>query len=199
MHFLVLLSNYAALVGKGLVLLLLCRWGLSPVAQLGTFLLHKSTINVKIKAEVKSMKKILLCLLVLCFALTGCTGGYTEQVNMAQAALKTEWKALYAEYESIWDEDVEDTLTVTNTKVWVIKNTKVEEFKKIDYIIQFTLENNIDYRGYNFVAIYNDDSVRVLGSDPFMLYTSRTGSEDFSSFVDKETDLKKKYNGNVEL
>ena len=199
MHFLVLLSNYAALVGKGLVLLLLCRWGLSPVAQLGTFLLHKSTINVKIKAEVKSMKKILLCLLVLCFALTGCTGGYTEQVNMAQAALKTEWKALYAEYESIWDEDVEDTLTITNTKVWVIKNTKVEEFKKIDYIIQFTLENNIDYRGYNFVAIYNDDSVRVLGSDPFMLYTSRTGSEDFSSFVDKETDLKKKYNGNVEL
>ncbi|MBQ8002378.1 MAG: hypothetical protein IJ297_02925 [Clostridia bacterium] len=145
------------------------------------------------------MKKILLCLLVLCFALTGCTGGYTEQVNMAQAALKTEWKALYAEYESIWDEDVEDTLTITNTKVWVIKNTKVEEFKKIDYIIQFTLENNIDYRGYNFVAIYNDDSVRVLGSDPFMLYTSRTGSEDFSSFVDKETDLKKKYNGNVEL
>ena len=199
MHFLVLLSNYAALVGKGLVLLLLCRWGLSPVAQLGTFLLHKSTINVKIKAEVKSMKKILLCLLVLCFALTGCTGGYTEQVNMAKAALKTEWKALYAEYESIWDEDVEDTLTITNTKVWVIKNTKVEEFKKIDYIIQFTLENNIDYRGYNFVAIYNDDSVRVLGSDPFMLYTSRTGSEDFSSFVDKETDLKKKYNGNVEL
>lgn len=145
------------------------------------------------------MKKICAIAVLLCVVLSGCGKKYSDEVNMAIDAIETEWNALYDEYESIWNEDVEDVISIENTKVWIIRNTKVEEFRKIDYLVEFEIVNNIDYKGYNTVAIYNDGRVEVMGTSPFSLYTSRTGSEDFSSVLDGELDLKKKYNKTIEL
>ncbi len=145
------------------------------------------------------MKRSVLIIMAFCILLTGCTGKYKNEVNAALDALKIEWSALYNEYESVWGEDVEDFIEIENTKVWIIRNTVEDEFQKIDYLIEFDIKNEIDARGYNFVAIYNDESVKVLGSSPFDLYTLRTESDDFSHVVDGEEDLKNKYNGKIEL
>lgn len=145
------------------------------------------------------MKKICIIAIAACLLLSGCSNKYSQEVVVAMDALKTEWSALYSEYEAIWDEDVENVMSVNGTKVWIIRNTKVEEFRKIDYLVEFDIENNIDCRGYNTVAIYNDGRVEVMGTSPFVLYTSRTGSEDFSAVLDGEADLKKKYNRTIEL
>lgn len=145
------------------------------------------------------MKRSVLVIMVLSLLLTGCTGKYENEVNAALDALEAEWGALYDEYESVWNEDVEDFIKIENTKVWIIKNTLVDEFKNIDYLIEFDMKNEIDARGYNIVAIYNNERVEVMGANPFDLYTLRTESENFSDFVDGEEDLKGKYNGKIEV
>ena len=145
------------------------------------------------------MKKLYSLLLVLCliFSLSACGTDKNDIVSKAVSVLENHWEDLYEDSRVETDGHFE----IKNTRVVNIKENNTEEFKNIDYIVEFILYT--DYFGsapyYQNVGI--DDTV-VVHKDGTMevqrnlinLYRSKYYSNDFSDFIKSIDDYGDKYN-----
>ena len=145
------------------------------------------------------MKKLYSLLLVLCliFSLSACGTDKNDIVSKAVSVLENHWEDLYEDSKVETDRHFE----IKNTRVVNIKENNTEEFKNIDYIVEFILYT--DYYGsapyYQIVGI--DDTV-VVYKDGTMevqrnlinLYRSKYYSNDFSDFIKSIDDYGDKYN-----
>lgn len=145
------------------------------------------------------MKKLCSLLLVLCltFSLSACGTDKNDIVSKAVSVLENHWEDLYEDSKVETDGHFE----IKNTRVVNIKENNTEEFKNIDYIVEFILYT--DYYGsapyYQNVGI--DDTV-VVHKDGTMevqknlinLYRSKYYSNDFSDFIKSIDDYGDKYN-----
>lgn len=145
------------------------------------------------------MKKLYSLLLVLCliFSLSACGTDKNDIVSKAVSVLENHWEDLYEDSKVETDGHFE----IKNTRVVNIKENNTEEFKNIDYIVEFILYT--DYFGsapyYQNVGI--DDTV-VVHKDGTMevqrnlinLYRSKYYSNDFSDFIKSIDDYGDKYN-----
>jgi len=147
------------------------------------------------------MKKILpviLCLLFV-FALTSCgKDEHKEMVEEAVEELRSEWEDIYDESKNKTDGYFE----IKNTRVIELKNTKVEAFKDIDYIIEFVLYT--DYYGLSpyylmagvsdSVIVYEDGDMEVSKTHLLYQYFKMFYVSDYSEFVKDIIDYGDKYN-----
>ena len=145
------------------------------------------------------MKKLYSLLLVLCliFSLSACGTDKNDIVSKAVSVLENHWEDLYEDSKFETDGHFE----IKNTRVVNIKENNTEEFKNIDYMVEFILYT--DYFGsapyYQNVGI--DDTV-VVHKDGTMevqrnlinLYRSKYYSNDFSDFIKSIDDYGDKYN-----
>ncbi len=145
------------------------------------------------------MKKLYSLLLVLCliFSLSACETDKNDIVSKAVSVLENHWEDLYEDSKVETDGHFE----IKNTRVVNIKENNTEEFKNIDYIVEFILYT--DYFGsapyYQNASI--DDTV-VVHKDGTMevqrnlinLYRSKYYSNDFSDFIKSIDDYGDKYN-----
>jgi hypothetical protein len=129
--------------------------------------------------------------------LSACGTDKNDIVSKAVSVLKNHWEDLYEDSKVETDGHFE----IKNTRVVNIKENNTEEFKNIDYIVEFILYT--DYFGsapyYQNVGI--DDTV-VVHKDGTMevqrnlinLYRSKYYSNDFSDFIKSIDDYGDKYN-----
>ena len=144
------------------------------------------------------MKKLYSLLLVLCliFSLSACGTDKNDIVSKAVSVLENHWEDLYEDSKVETDGHFE----IKNTRVVNIKENNTEEFKNIDYIVEFILYT--DYLGsapyYENVGI--DDTV-VVHKDGTMevqrnlinRYRNKYYSNDYD-FIKSIDDYGDKYN-----
>lgn len=144
------------------------------------------------------MKRISIILLVLMLVgLSACSNNKNDMVSKAIDELKNHWEEMYDEANVDTDRHFE----IKNTRVINIKENDTDEFKNIDYIIEFVLYT--DYFGsapyYQIVGI--DDTVVVYKDGTMEVqrnlinkYRAMHYSNDFSDFIESIDDYSDKYN-----
>ncbi len=145
------------------------------------------------------MKKLCSLLLVLCliFSLYACGTDENNMVSKAVSMLENHWEDLYEDSKVETDRHFE----IKNTRVVNIKENNTEEFKNIDYIVEFVLYT--DYFGSapyyqnvgmdDTVVVYKDGKMEVR-RNLINLYRSKYYSNDFSNFIKSIDDYGDKYN-----
>lgn len=163
------------------------------------------------------MKKFFAFILALCLVLcvAGCgkkednkaseaatpesNSQYDELVNKATSLLEVKWENKYGEENGI---ERDGHFEIKNTRVIEIKETDVEEFKDIDYVIEFVLFT--DYYGsapyYSLstidssVVVHKDGRMEANSKNPFAAYTAMNYTTDYSGIIEKISDCGSKYN-----
>ena len=150
------------------------------------------------------MKRILTVFLALTIVicLTAC-GGKTDRVaSKAVKELEDWWEEIYDESPDLSDRYFE----IKNTRVITIKDNSKEEFKDIEYVVEFVLFTNYfgtapyysDAGLYNNVIVYKDGSMKVT-NNYLKRYREVTFNSDFSDIIESIDDLEDKYNCKKEL
>ena len=144
------------------------------------------------------MKKLYSLLLVLCliFSLSACGTDKNDIVSKAVSVLENHWEDLYEDSKVETDGHFE----IKNTRVVNIKENNTEEFKNIDYIVEFILYT--DYLGSapyyqnvgidDTVVVYKDGTMEVQ-RNLINLYRNKYYSNDFD-FIKSIDDYGDKYN-----
>jgi len=145
----------------------------------------------------KKLSVLFICISVIlsCF-LTSCKSDTNTMIDDAIKAISKYWSEIYEE-----DEIGDGYFEIKNTRVIHIKENDIEEFKDVEYIIEFDIYS--DYFGSapyysnvgvnNNVVVSKDGSMSVV-SHAIDSYRGRTFNNDFSSFIEKTVDYKDKYN-----
>ncbi len=147
------------------------------------------------------MKRALAVLsaFTLIFSLFSCGANTNEDDAVAKAVdtLKEHWKTEYKEAGA----DTDGYFEIKNTRVINIKENTTEEFKNVDYIVEFVLYT--DYFGSapyyqsagtdDTVVVYTDGTAKVQ-SNLINQYRTKYFSNDFSVFLGSIEDLGDKYN-----
>ncbi len=148
------------------------------------------------------MKKVCSLLLVLCLAFSffACDNdnSQNELVNNAIKELKSEWKNIYDKTMLETDRYFE----IKNTRVITIKETDIEEFKDVKYIVEFVLYTDYfgsapyhsNYRISNSVIVYNNGDMKVPRKDLLEDYSIKNYIWDYSNIIDNVKDYGDKYN-----
>ena len=164
------------------------------------------------------MKKIFAFILALClvFCMAACgkteddskavssaasegNSQYDDLAKKAVSILETEWKNEYSEEINT---PRDGHFEIKNTRVIEIKETDIEEFKDVDYVIEFVLFT--DYYGSapyysstginSTVVAYSDGRMEVVSKTPFTVYMQVHYSTDYSGIIEKVTDCGSQYN-----
>ena len=150
------------------------------------------------------MKRILTVLLALTIVicLTAC-GVKTDRVaSKAVKELEDRWEEIYDKSPDLSDKHFE----IKNTRVITIKDNDTEQFKDIEYVVEFVLFTNYfgtapyysDAGLYNNVIVYKDGTMEVT-NNYFKRYREVTFNSDFSDIIESIDDLDDKYNCEKEL
>ena len=146
------------------------------------------------------MKKVYYLLLALCliFSLSACGTNENNIVSKAVSVLKNHWEAVYDEPNL----ETDGYFEIKNTRVINIKENTTEEFKNIDYIVEFVLYT--DYYGsapyYQIVGIddtvvvYKNGTMKVQRKNLINRYRDMHYINDFSDFIKSIDDYGDKYN-----
>lgn len=144
------------------------------------------------------MKKLYSLLLVLCliFSLSACGTDKNDIVSKAVSVLENHWEDLYEDSKVETDGHFE----IKNTRVVNIKENNTEEFKNIDYIVEFILYT--DYLGSapyyenvgidDTVVVYKDGTMEVQ-RNLINRYRNKYYSNDYD-FIKSIDDYGDKYN-----
>ncbi len=138
-----------------------------------------------------------LLVLTLAFCLSACGASENDRISTAVIKLKNHWEDVYNNSKV----DTDGYFEIKNTRVINIKDNNTEEFKDIDYIVEFVLYT--DYFGsapyYQIAGI--DDTVVVykggkmeIQSNLINRYRTRHYTSDFSEFIKSIDDYGNKYN-----
>lgn len=129
---------------------------------------------------------IMICVLVGCGAQNSGDGKKDDRVEVAVEALNKQW----------------DDYQIKNTRIIDLKETDIEMFEGIDYIVEFVLYT--DYFGsapyynnagiYDTVSVYADGHAEINKRNLFDVYRSNTYLTDFSDIIQEITDLGAAYN-----
>lgn len=147
------------------------------------------------------MKKFLAIVLSLIFmlSLTACGGRVTEGA-IGEAA---------AELERVWQRDYENSeintdgyFEIKNTRVITIKQNDIEEFKDVDFVVEFVLFT--DYYGsapyysqlgkWDTVVVYKDGKMEVPTTNIFKSYSMQHYAFDYSDIIKDIKDYGSEYN-----
>ena len=123
-----------------------------------------------------------------------------SKVRSAVKEIKKAWKENYDKYAY---EDTEDRyVEIKNTRLVKIKaNTTTEEFKNVDYIVEFVLFSNhlrtapyyMDSGVLDCVVVYKNGKSEVV-RNPIRMYLTKTYNQDFSGFIQSVTDYEDAFN-----
>ena len=159
------------------------------------------------KAEVKRMKRLMSCLLMLMMLLPAGMCDEEYDVDAAIGLLKTCWREEYASMEKL-----SGYLEIKNTRIVKIADEpKADEsvqeyadkyFGDVDYIVEFMLYSDLmgmapyyqDAGMWDCVIAYEDGSMEVAAKNVFYDYRARTYSFDISGIVADVIDLNQQYN-----
>lgn len=121
------------------------------------------------------------------------------QVNAAVKEVKKVWKE---SYDRDFEEGSDRYVEIKNTRVVKIKeDTKTEDFKNIDYIVEFIIFSNyyltspyyVNSSNKNCVTVYRNGTTEV-GPNLIDIYRARTYNNDFSGFIESVTDFENAFN-----
>lgn len=147
------------------------------------------------------MRRFFSFLLVFSFVLTLSACGdnpHDELIDKAIKELQSLWQELYDNS----DIETERYFEIKNTRVMELKKNDVEDFKNIDYIIEFVLFT--DYYGASpyysnvgisdSVIVYNDGTMEVPSNNLFRAYTGKTYVYNYEGIIETVTDYGDEYN-----
>ena len=105
------------------------------------------------------MKKVCYLLLVLCliFSLSACGTNEKNIASKAVSVLKNHWEAVYDQPNL----ETDGYFEIKNTRVINIKENTTEEFKNIDYIVEFVLYTDYYGSAPYYQIVGTDDTVVV--------------------------------------
>ncbi|MBO5211575.1 MAG: hypothetical protein J6B80_06555 [Clostridia bacterium] len=144
------------------------------------------------------MKKITIILLVcvLCF-LTACSSPKSD-IKPAREKLIARWEEIYNNSQKQKDGHFE----IINTRVIVIKENDLEDFKDVKYIIEFVIFS--DYNGSapyysqatisNSVVVYKNGEMKVPNNNPLKVYSMETNKYDYSDIIKSIKDYGNDFN-----
>ncbi len=150
------------------------------------------------------MKKALAIILslILLLSLTACGGSeHDEMIKEAIEELEEEWEDIYEETKESSNHKTDGHFEIKNTRVITIKENDIEEFKDVDYVIEFVLFT--DYFGsapyYSSVGlsdnviVYKDGDMKV-GKNAFDNYRVNNFITDYSNIIESIDDCGDEYN-----
>lgn len=151
------------------------------------------------------MKKLVSVILLLSFifCLTSCgEDNNNDMVEKAVKGLENTWIGNY------YGNEIQDWhFEIKNTRIIKIKETDIEEFKDVDYIIEFVLftnyYNSSPYYSsvgmYDSVTVYSNGEMEVPKTNLLKYYTMSHYSSDYSDIIGSIDDCGAKYNRSKKL
>ena len=142
--------------------------------------------------------KMFLCLSIIISSVlsVGCNNNNDAMIKDAVELITEYWEEQYSE------DDIGDWyFEIKNTRVIHIKENDIEQFKDVEYIIEFDIYTDwfgtAPYYSNVFInsdVVINKDGSMKVESRVMNTYRNKTFDTDFSDFIEEIIDYKDKYN-----
>lgn len=159
----------------------------------------KKLLNSKKSGSMVYIRRAFTFLLVLTltFCISACGVNENDRVSAAVNELKNHWQDVYNDSKV----DTDGYFEIKNTRIINIKNNTTEEFKDVDYIVEFVLYTDLFGSAPYYQIAGIDDTVVVykngtteVQSNLINRYRTKHFTNDFSEFIKSIEDCGDKYN-----